>query len=349
MKKFITPKLTFAPAAKTIDFAGIAGFNIKNLISVINQTRGVVIYSTASATLKYTNLTGTVLTLNYDTTAQNANDVLQVIYEDNSFDTPNSIIASNDAKKLGDVVWDYVTDFTERGFDGVQTFNQFSETIKYYAPNLSFVSNRAKCLDLSTPNNYLGVNMVRISPGTPIIPEDATGLVLGVEFSFKGLQNQTPYDIRFGMDTQVGDNRGWAMVAYRNCFDGVSFNVATDQQFYFNTSDNDTFDFEGTGIRQIIPPNEPNKPTIVKAFLKLKIMGDGVDRKAYYDKFYCNGKEYDISGFTLAGESIYDLYTNGCNILFQAANRPTNTFNTNPQGNHFRAFFHQIAFGYVYN
>ncbi len=84
MKKFIAPTYTFTPGASgvgTLNLSGIANFNVKNLVAVINQTRGSLIYSTASTTLKYSSVAGTTLTLFADTTGQSGSDVLQVIYE----------------------------------------------------------------------------------------------------------------------------------------------------------------------------------------------------------------------------------------------------------------------------
>jgi hypothetical protein len=84
MKSFITPTYVFTPGASgvgTVNLSGISGFNIKNLVAVINQTRGVVIYATGGALTKYTALAGTTLTLFVDTSTHNSGDVLQVIYE----------------------------------------------------------------------------------------------------------------------------------------------------------------------------------------------------------------------------------------------------------------------------
>ena len=84
MKQFIAPTYTFTPGASgvgTVALSGISGFNGKYLVAIINQTRGVVIYSTGDAASRYTNLTGTTLTLNVDTSTHNSGDVLQVIYE----------------------------------------------------------------------------------------------------------------------------------------------------------------------------------------------------------------------------------------------------------------------------
>jgi hypothetical protein len=95
MKKFIAPSYTFTPGASgvgTVDLSGIASFNIKYLVCIINQTDGIVIYSTASTTKGYTAVLGTVVTLQFDTTGMNSGDTLQVIYEDNGLeDDINSI------------------------------------------------------------------------------------------------------------------------------------------------------------------------------------------------------------------------------------------------------------------
>jgi hypothetical protein len=84
MKSFTTPTYVFTPGASgvgTVNLSGISGFNIKNLVAVINQTRGVTIYATGGALTKYTALAGTTLTLFVDTSTHNGADVLQVIYE----------------------------------------------------------------------------------------------------------------------------------------------------------------------------------------------------------------------------------------------------------------------------
>lgn len=89
MKSFIAPNYTFTPGASgvgTVNLSGISGFDIKYLVAVINQTRGVVIYSTGDTATRYTNLAGTTLTLNVDTSTHNSGDVLQVIYEVTSSD-----------------------------------------------------------------------------------------------------------------------------------------------------------------------------------------------------------------------------------------------------------------------
>lgn len=84
MKKFISPSYTFTPGASgagTVTLTGIPNFKIKSLISIINQTDGIVIYSTASQSLKYTNVSGSTVTLFFDTSAMSAGDTLQVVYE----------------------------------------------------------------------------------------------------------------------------------------------------------------------------------------------------------------------------------------------------------------------------
>lgn len=91
MKKFITPSYTFTPGASgvgTVDLSGIGSFDKKNLVAIINQTLGVVIYATGNAATRYTNVTGTTVTLFYDTSTHSNTDTLQVIYEDNTTAQP---------------------------------------------------------------------------------------------------------------------------------------------------------------------------------------------------------------------------------------------------------------------
>ena len=100
MKSFIAPSYTFTPGASgvgSVNLSGISGFDVKYLVSIINQTRGELVYSTASATLKFTNVTGTTVTLFKDTSAMNASDVLQVIYEVQSQVLPTG--AATEAKQ----------------------------------------------------------------------------------------------------------------------------------------------------------------------------------------------------------------------------------------------------------
>jgi len=103
MKKFITPTYTFTPGASgvgTVNLSGITGFNVKNLVSIINQTKGVVIYATGSQSLRYTNVSGTTVTLFFDTTGMSSGDVLQVIYEDNSALSVEPILIDKDGNEV---------------------------------------------------------------------------------------------------------------------------------------------------------------------------------------------------------------------------------------------------------
>lgn len=83
MKDFITPAYTFSPGASGVgyvDLHGIDNFDVKRLVAIINQTQGVLIYSTGAVATKFTAVTGTQVTLNFNTTSHSASDRLQVIY-----------------------------------------------------------------------------------------------------------------------------------------------------------------------------------------------------------------------------------------------------------------------------
>jgi hypothetical protein len=106
MKAFITPAYTFTPGAAdvgTVDLSAIAGFDIKRLLAIINQTTGTLIYSTASPNLKYSALVGSVVTLHADTTGMNAADKLQILYEEigqKSTALSNSVALSTEQESL---------------------------------------------------------------------------------------------------------------------------------------------------------------------------------------------------------------------------------------------------------
>jgi hypothetical protein len=84
MKDFITPSLTFVPGTSGVgyvDLFGIAGFDVKRLVSLINQTTGTIIYSTADPSLRFTNVTGTQVYLLFDTSSMSGANLIQVVYD----------------------------------------------------------------------------------------------------------------------------------------------------------------------------------------------------------------------------------------------------------------------------
>lgn len=83
MKDFLVTEYVFSPGATSVgyvEFYNLPDFDINRLVSVINQTRGVVIYATASADKKYTSVSGNKVYLNFDTSTHNAADELQIVY-----------------------------------------------------------------------------------------------------------------------------------------------------------------------------------------------------------------------------------------------------------------------------
>lgn len=85
MKDFITPLYTFTPGAAgvgNVNLYGIEDFDIARLVAMINQTTGTLIYSTASNTLGYTSVVGTVVTLSASTSTMASTDEIQIIYAD---------------------------------------------------------------------------------------------------------------------------------------------------------------------------------------------------------------------------------------------------------------------------
>lgn len=83
MKNYITPSYVFTPGAAnagTIQII-VAGFDIKRLAAVINVTRNVIIYAPGLSGTGLFSSTGNTITLQFDTSTQNANDSLQILYD----------------------------------------------------------------------------------------------------------------------------------------------------------------------------------------------------------------------------------------------------------------------------
>lgn len=90
MKVLITD-YTFNPADKTVRFNGLASIEQNRLLLITNATKNVIIYNFASPALGGT-VNGNVITLLTNTTSMNANDKLQIFYENDDTAATNEII-----------------------------------------------------------------------------------------------------------------------------------------------------------------------------------------------------------------------------------------------------------------
>jgi hypothetical protein len=92
MSKYVTSgsSVVFTPAAQTLNFAEFPGFNLSNLLSVVDLTAGTIIYAAGVPGLGFASvdISGTIVTLAYNTnsTAFASADRLQ-IYMDGGQDS----------------------------------------------------------------------------------------------------------------------------------------------------------------------------------------------------------------------------------------------------------------------
>lgn len=82
MKSAITPSYVFNAAARTLDLSAFVGFDIKKLYAVINLDTQTLIYAVSLPGYGYTSISGSILTLQFNTTSMNNSDRLQIIYDD---------------------------------------------------------------------------------------------------------------------------------------------------------------------------------------------------------------------------------------------------------------------------
>jgi hypothetical protein len=88
LKQWVNSAYTFTPGASgvgTVNLSGIASFDIKLLVAIVNLTENIPIYTPGTNTGKgYTSVAGNIVTLEFDTTGMNAADELAVVYAPNS-------------------------------------------------------------------------------------------------------------------------------------------------------------------------------------------------------------------------------------------------------------------------
>jgi hypothetical protein len=83
MKDFLVTDYIFSPGISGsgyVEFTNLDDFDITRLVSIINQTKGVIIYATASVEKAYSSLSGKRVFLNFNTSTHNAGDKLQIVY-----------------------------------------------------------------------------------------------------------------------------------------------------------------------------------------------------------------------------------------------------------------------------
>lgn len=73
----------FAPASRRLDFSAVPGFDVRGLIGVYNVSANALIYGAGIPNLGASAIaSGLIMTLQFDTTAMTAFDILTVIYDD---------------------------------------------------------------------------------------------------------------------------------------------------------------------------------------------------------------------------------------------------------------------------
>ncbi len=82
MKRLLTSSYAFDASTRQITFTGIDNFDVKKLYAVLNITRNQIIYAIGDAEFGLSAVSGSTITLLFNTTAQADTDTLGVIYDD---------------------------------------------------------------------------------------------------------------------------------------------------------------------------------------------------------------------------------------------------------------------------
>lgn len=81
MKALLTSGYSFNPAVRKIDFSGVADFDVRRLLLIVDGNTNDAIFAKGDPALGYSLVVGSVLTLAYDTRPMGADDPLTVYYE----------------------------------------------------------------------------------------------------------------------------------------------------------------------------------------------------------------------------------------------------------------------------
>jgi hypothetical protein len=104
MKKYLNTYSIFTPGDSGIGTVktNIINFDIRKLIAIINQTREQLIYGVGVNGFGYTNISGDTITLEFNTSEYDSQDVLNVIY-DSSPEYPVDINSSTNNDLLAQI------------------------------------------------------------------------------------------------------------------------------------------------------------------------------------------------------------------------------------------------------
>ena len=157
MKKFITPSYTFSPGLSGIGSVelDVEDFDIKRLVSIINTTKGEIIYIPTSSTKNYTNIEKGRVYLAYNTSSHSSDDVLQIIYEttdDTDFLETMTFLLNSIFNKLPKI------DTSQRSAVNIETGTVAVSSL----PTLASVTTVSTVSTVGTINNFAGGNAALI-------------------------------------------------------------------------------------------------------------------------------------------------------------------------------------------
>lgn len=160
MKKFITPSYVFSPGTSGIGYVEIdlEDFDIKRLVSIINTTRGEIIYIPTSNVKNYTSVANNKVFLAYNTSSHDSSDILQIIYEtadDTDLLETINFLLNSIFNKLPR------KDTSERSVVNIETGTVAVSSLPTLA-SVTTVSTVSTVSNITNINNFAGGNAVMI-------------------------------------------------------------------------------------------------------------------------------------------------------------------------------------------
>jgi hypothetical protein len=153
MKKFIAPDYVFIPGISGVGYVEInlPNFNIKKLVSIINSTKGEIIYLPTSPSKTFDSINDNIVILKYNTSAHASDDILHIVYEtSDEYDLLDTIlyVLNNIFEKLPR------TDNADRSAVNVETGTIAVSSL----PTLASVTTVSTVSTVGTIQNFAGGN-----------------------------------------------------------------------------------------------------------------------------------------------------------------------------------------------
>ena len=151
MKQLILFTPQFNPTNKTLDFSAWPNFDINKLYAVINVTRNQILYAPGAPNLGLSSISGSVLTLSFDTTSYSTTDTLNVYYDTSAgYESNTPLESGGNLQAINETLNQILVELKVMNF--IQS-EAFSRTVSFRTEELQQLRD-----DINNPQNTISTS-----------------------------------------------------------------------------------------------------------------------------------------------------------------------------------------------